>query len=36
LASVLAGKKPGDKITLKVWRNGEGKDFSITLAELSE
>ena len=33
LAEAIHGHKPGDKITLKVWRNGEKKEVEVELEE---
>jgi serine protease Do len=34
LASVISGFKPGDAITLKIWRQGAAKDIKVTLEEM--
>jgi S1-C subfamily serine protease len=36
LAGVISGKKPGQTISLEVWRNGETKTVQATLSEFSE
>jgi serine protease Do len=36
LASIISSKKPGDKVELEVWRNGETLQMSATLSEFNE
>lgn len=36
LADVISSKKPGDVVSLEVWRNGETLQLSTTLSEFSE
>lgn len=36
LADVILGKKPGARMTLEIWRNGETLTLSTTLSEFSE
>jgi len=36
LADVIVKKKPGDKVELEIWRDGQTLQFSATLSEFSE
>ena len=36
LADLIAKKKPGDSVSLEVWRDGEIHQLSATLSEFSE
>ena len=36
LASYISKRKPGDKITIEIWRNGETKELQVTLSESGE
>jgi serine protease Do len=36
LVSVMKNKKPGDTISVKIWRNGEDKTFSVQLTSSEE
>lgn len=36
LAEAISKKKPGDTISIEIWRNGETLAFSVTLSEFSE
>jgi S1-C subfamily serine protease len=33
LSKIIAGKKPGDVLSLDIWRNGESKNLKVTLSE---
>ncbi|EKE13050.1 MAG: protease Do [uncultured bacterium] len=34
LSTIISGKKPGDTISLDIWRNGETKNINVTLTEI--
>lgn len=36
LAAIVVGKKPGDSITLDIWRNGASMTVTVTLTEASQ
>ncbi len=36
LSTVISGKKPGDTISLDIWRNGETKNINVTLTEIAQ
>lgn len=36
LSKFIAAKKPGDTISVDIWRNGENKNFKITLTESAQ
>ncbi len=36
LSKLIAGKKPGDTISIDIWRNGESTNLKVTLSEFSQ
>jgi serine protease Do len=36
LADIISKKKPGDKVSIEIWRNGETQKLAVTLSEFSQ
>jgi len=36
LGSLVSGKKPGDSLSLDIWRNGETSNIRVTLSQSPE